>query len=138
MPNRQWRFKKTKYSTRKKLILANDNLFRQIIRIRDKACQKTGKTTNLQVAHFWTRGNLRARWDLDNSCLLNAAVHIWWAHSRPEQFREFWIRRLGQKKFDELELRARYVFPVKEFDLQIIKLELKKLLSEYLDGKRRM
>ena len=128
MPNRNWRFKTTKHSARKKLILANDNIFRQIIRLRDKVCQKTFKSTNLQVAHYWTRGNLRARWDLDNACLLNAAAHIWWAHSHPEQFKVFWIRRLGQQRFDELELRARYVAPVKEFDLQMINLKLKELL----------
>jgi len=68
--HRYRRIKKTKYSVRKKLILANDNLFRQIIRIRDRVCQKTGKTTNLQVAHFWRRNILRTRWNMDNACLL--------------------------------------------------------------------
>lgn len=117
---------------RKKLIKGNDDLFRVIIRLRDKVCQKTRRSTNVQVCHYWTRGNLRVRWDLDNACLLNGAQHIWWAHAHPEQFKEFWIRRLGQKRFDELELRARYVSPVKEFDLLCIHENLKKQLKKLL------
>ena len=57
-------------TNRQKLIKANDDLFREIIRLRDKVCQKSGRDTNLQVCHFYTRGNLRVRWDLDNACLL--------------------------------------------------------------------
>jgi len=129
MPNHQWRFKKTKYSARKKLILANDNLFRQIIRIRDKVCQKTGKATNLQVAHFWRRNILRTRWDMDNACLLQGGIHLYWAHSHFQDFTAFWKMRLGEKRYNALELRARYIFPVKEFDLQMINLELKELLN---------
>ena len=121
---------KTKKLTRQTLIKANDDLFRAIIRLRDKVCQKTFKSTNLQVAHYWTRGNLRTRWDYDNACLLNGGVHYYWAHVHPEQFREFWIKRLGQKKFDELEIKARYVAPVKEIDLVYKKQELTELLED--------
>ena len=107
-------------SERQKFILANDKLFREIIRARDKVCQRKGLTTNLQVAHFWRRNILRTRWDLDNACLLNAGIHKWWAHANPQDFREFWIKRLGQKKFEALELKARFVAPVKTFDLLCI------------------
>ena len=123
--------KKRKIKTnRQKLIEANDDLFREIIRVRDKVCQKTGKTDNLQVSHYWTRGNLRVRWDLDNACLLNAGVHYYWAHVHREQFKEFWIKRIGQKRFDILGLKARYVAPVKEFDLFCMHADLKKKLKE--------
>ncbi len=115
-------------SGRQKLILANDNLFREIIRIRDKFYQRP--EPNLQVAHYWTRGNLRVRWDEDNAMLLTASRHIWWAHVHPEQFKEFWIKRLGQQRFDALELRARYVYPMKTFDLICINYTLEKQLKE--------
>jgi hypothetical protein len=118
---------------RQKLILENDRLFREIIRARDKVCQKTGKTTNLQVAHFWTRKGLRTRWDEENACLLNAGVHLYWAHIDRRQFEEFWRRRLGQEKFDALEIRARYVAQVKEMDLEFIKYNLKQKLSALLE-----
>jgi hypothetical protein len=74
------------------------------------------------------------RWDEDNACLLNAGKHIFWAHVERKQFEEFWIRRLGQEKFDALEIRARYVAPVKEFDLVMIKELLKKRLEELKNG----
>ena len=118
-----------KTNTRKKLILANDKLFREIIQIRDKVCQKTGRTTNPQVCHFYTRSNLRVRWIEDNACLLNGGTHLFWAHKNPTQFREFWIKRLGQKKFDELEILARYIAPVKELDLLLRNYDLKRRLK---------
>lgn len=117
-------------TNRQKLIKANDDLFRKIIRLRDKVCQVTGKKENVQVAHFYTRGNLRMRWDLDNACLLNAGKHIWWAHTNPEQFKEFWIKRLGERRFDILNLKARYVAPVKEFNLICVHKELTEILQE--------
>ncbi|MHA1428613.1 MAG: hypothetical protein ACTSQI_21730 [Candidatus Helarchaeota archaeon] len=73
------------------------------------------------------------RWDLDNGCLLNSGVHLYWAHIHRRQFEEFWIRRLGQERFDRLELKARYVAPVKEFTLAAINIELKNILKD-LEG----
>jgi hypothetical protein len=116
-------------SRRQRLITANDDLFRKIIRLRDHVCQKTGRAGNLQVAHFWTRGNLRVRWDLDNACLLNAGVHKFWAHVHRKQFEVFWQQRLGKEKFGALEIRARYAAPVSEFALVCINEELKKMLE---------
>ena len=107
-------------SARQKIIKKNDDLFRQIIRARDKVCQKTFRKENLQVAHFWSRTHLRVRWDLDNSCLLQGGIHLYWAHKEPQLFREFWLNRIGQQRFDELEIKARYAAPVKmEFLLAI-------------------
>ena len=122
---------------RQKLIKANDDLFRQIIRLRDKVCQKTGRKTNLQVCHYWTRKNLRVRWDMDNACLLQGGIHYYWAHSHFQEFREFWIKRLGKKKFEKLEIKARYVAPVKLFDLLYIHSNLKKKIQEDTDGKEK-
>lgn len=116
-------------TARQKLILENDKLFREIIRARDKVCQRKGFTTNLQVAHFWRRNILRTRWDMDNACLLNAGIHKWWAHANPQDFRVFWLKRLGQERFDKLELRARYAAPVKEFDLICINKNLQETLA---------
>ena len=130
MPHRNWRFKTSKYSVRKKLILANDSLFRQIIRARDKVCQISGRNTNLQVCHYWTRSNMKVRWTEENAVLLNGGIHIFWAHKNPDKFKEWFVKRLGQKKFDELELKARYVAPVKELDLLLINHLLKNKLQK--------
>ena len=113
-------------TARQQLIKANDDLFRILIRARDKVCQKTGKVVNLQVAHFWRRNILRTRWDPDNACLLQGGTHLYWAHSNFQDFTVFWLKRLGQERFDRLELKARYVAPMKEFDLLLIHNDLKK------------
>ena len=61
-------------TARQLIIIDNDALFRKIINARDVICQKTGRPDRLQVAHFWSRGRLRTRWDLDNAVLLGAGV----------------------------------------------------------------
>ena len=122
-------------SERKRLIEANDALFRQIIRNRDvngegiPVCQKTDKKKNLQVCHFYRRNILRTRWDEENACLLNAGVHIFWAHSDQQGFREWWLKRLGQERFDNLELRARYAAPVKREYLEMTNKWLRDMLE---------
>ena len=116
-------------SERKKLIESNDKIFRDIIRMRDKVCQWSGRTENLQIAHFFTRGTLRLRWDEENACLLNAGVHLFRAHKYPEQFRDFWLKRIGEKRFVMLKMRAGYVQPIKMFDLLMIHSQLKERLK---------
>jgi len=128
--------KKTK-SLRKRLILENDKLFREIIRARDKVCQKTSKVCNLQVCHFWRRNILRTRWDLDNACLLTGGIHFYWAHSHFQDFQAFWLKRLGKDRYDKLELKARYVLPVRMEDLLFTHYELKKKYSN-LQGQNKI
>lgn len=88
----------------------NDDIAREIVRLRDKVCQKTGKSSaevNLQVAHYLSRGNYHTRWDLDNLCLLGEGTHYFWAHKKANEFREFMIGRLGSTRFNALELREK-------------------------------
>jgi hypothetical protein len=125
---RQWI--KTKPSLRNKLILENDRLFREIIRARDKVCQMSLRKENLQVCHYWTRSILRTRWDMTNAVLLNSGKHIFFAHKYPDKFKEWFIRRIGQREFDLLEIRARYVAPVKMEDLMMINDYLKIKIEE--------
>ena len=69
----------------------------------------TGKETGVQVAHFFTRKNLHTRWDVDNACLLSAGKHLYFAHVEHEKFRDWYIKRIGQDRFDALKMRANYV-----------------------------
>ena len=122
--------KRRKKSPRQILIRQCDDLVRLIVRARDKVCQRTGKTKNLQVAHYKTRGNLSLRWDLNNVILLNAGIHYWWAHTKPEEFRAFMIERLGLEKVEQLDLKARYrPSPIRLSDLMLIKLGLEQELT---------
>jgi hypothetical protein len=116
-------------SQRQLIILANDNLFREIIRARDKVCQKTGMIHNLQVCHYFSRSNLRTRWEELNGVLINGGSHIFWCHKYPDKFREWYINRLGQEKFEALELMARYSAPVKTEFLLFMNYKLKERLK---------
>ena len=115
---------------RKELIQQNDDLFREIIRKRDKVCQRTGSDQNLQVAHFFTRGNLTTRWEEDNACLLRKGIHYHWAHSRRAEFRAFWIDRIGQERFDQLEIMTRCKGHIPTCNLALIRDELKRELEK--------
>lgn len=128
------RTKKVK-SDRSIIIKANDDIARKICHLRDIYCQKSGKTTRLQWCHYYSRSHLRVRWDEDNYCLLNSGIHIFWAHKEPDQFKEFWIRRIGQERFEKLSLKKSYAAPVKNQDLLLWNYELKNRLKELENGK---
>lgn len=88
----------------------NDDIAREIVRLRDVICQKTRVSSDeaeLQVAHFISRSNYHTRWDLDNLVLLAKGTHYYWAHKKYNEFREFMIGRLGSTRFNALELREK-------------------------------
>lgn len=116
--------------SRKNLIKDCDDLLRLIIRLRDKVCQRTLRQNNLQVVHYYTRRNLRLRWDFDNVCLLNAGVHKWWAHVHIEEFREWWKERLGEEKFQQLIVRGRCKGSLKVHEIKVVKEWLKQELKQ--------
>ncbi len=121
------------HNNRKKLILDNDRLLRIIIRLRDKVCQKTHKSECTEVAHFIGRDNMQVRWDPDNVCLLTHESHAW-AHANPNAFRLFWLKRLGQERFDLLNMRARVAAPIKEYELEQINETLRTHLERITRG----
>ena len=124
------RYKLSKRENRKTLIKNCDDLARQICHLRDKVCQRTGRSVNLQWCHFYTRGNKRVRWYEDNYCLLNGGVHNFWAHIEIQEFYEWWKERLGRKRFEILKIKANYCAPLYTSDLKIIQLALKERLKE--------
>ena len=112
-------------SERKQLIKDLDEIFRDIIRLRDKCiCQRTGKTSNIQVAHFYSREYTRTRWDMDNACCLNANVHINWAHVKHQEFQDWWLQRIGKEAFDRLKLKAQVRGTVYTCNLRLLKKDL--------------
>jgi hypothetical protein len=93
-------------------ITAGDRMFSLYIRYRDKwTCQRCftiypDRSGKLQNSHFWGRGNLSVRHDEENCVALCAGCHQHFT-SNPSEHRDFFFKRLGQKRFDLLELRAR-------------------------------
>ena len=114
------------------LIKQLDDIVRQIVRLRDKVCQKTGKTDDLQCAHMISRKNHHLRWNLDNVVLLQKGTHYFWAHVNYSQFRDFMIRRIGLEKVEWLEMQDRiYCKPIYTSDLMALKLDLLDKLEFY-------
>ncbi|KKL26451.1 hypothetical protein LCGC14_2395190 [marine sediment metagenome] len=123
--------KKKPKSERSKLIKACDSTIREIVLIRDNhTCQRSGKKTRLQVAHYFSRSYLRTRWDESNLITLNSGVHLFWAHKKPEEFRDFYISKIGQEEFDRLKLRTRVRGTIYAHELKIILVGLKIRLAE--------
>jgi len=93
-------------------ITAGDRMFSLFIRYRDKwTCQRCFRTFpeksgSLQNSHFWGRGNLSVRHDEENCCALCAGCHQHFT-ANPSEHRDFFLKRLGQQKYDLLEMRAR-------------------------------
>ena len=114
---------------RKELIQQNDDLFREIIRLRDKVCQRSHVGRNVDVAHFFTRKNLTTRWDFDNACLLRKGIHRYWAHVYRVEFRTFWINRIGPDRFEQLEIKTRCRGHIPTCNLALIRDELKRRLE---------
>lgn len=95
-----------------------DRLWTKYIRRRDNfTCQKCGrvydpkKTTllkNLGVSHYWGRGRENTRYDEDNCiCLCSIPCHQAWGHGdERDAYKELMKKRLGEKGFGDLELRA--------------------------------
>jgi len=118
---------------RQKLIKANDDLFREIIRIRDNwTCQRTGiklNKNNADCAHLFSRDYKRIRWDESNACLLRKGIHKNWAHVKYEEFRDWFIQRIGQDEFNRLKLRSRVRGTIYTHELKVIKMGLQMRLK---------
>lgn len=106
-----------------------DILFAQIVRNRGR-CQKSGRTNNLQCAHFHSRSKLSVRWDFGNAFCLNAGVHLFWAHKEPGEYTE-WVRMiLGEENYIALNERARETKQWKLWELEALVVDLKYMLLE--------
>jgi len=127
--------RKSKKSERTKAIEANDDILREIVRLRDNyTCQKTrfkGDKYTIDVAHFYSREYKRVRWDLDNVCCLRKGTHSYWAHKKFQEFSEWWEERIGSEKFERLKLKARVRGTIYTSEIKLLKLDLLNKLDYY-------
>jgi hypothetical protein len=90
-----------------------DRLWTKYKRIKeDYTCQKCGRVyppdncRNLGVAHFHGRAHENVRFDEENTlCLCNIPCHQY-LDTHKTEFKEFMRKRLGDKAYDLLDLRA--------------------------------
>ena len=112
-----------------------DAMFSDIIRARDDyTCQYCGKVQNretkrpqMDCAHFKGRRYSHVRWDELNACCLCHGCHMY-MHDNPDEWTEFYTKRLGSKKVEELGIRAHTLWP--KVDKKAIKESLKKRIGE--------
>jgi len=112
-----------------------DSLFRKLILKRDNyTCQRCGSQytpdncRGLHVSHYWGRGRENVRLDPENVCLLCWGCHQLWGHGdRRCEYTDFMRRKLGDKGFDLLELRA-HIYKKRDDAMDAI--VMKELLKE--------
>ena len=114
--------------SRKAIIDNLDDIFREIIRLRDGfTCQRTrikGDKYSIDVSHFYSRSYFRTRWDLENACCLTKGQHKDWAHVKHQEFSDWWEFRIGKEAFERLKLKARVKGTIYTSDLLLLKLDL--------------
>ena len=93
-----------------------DDKFSLHIRKRDKKCARCGTTKNLTCSHFWARQHKGTRYDPENCvavCWMPCHKYHWEKEKQGE-YRDFMLKRLGKKKYDALEKRARKPCPISD------------------------
>lgn len=107
-----------------------DSLFSKRIRERDNwTCQRCGTrydppTSALHCSHFWGRSNKCTRFDPLNCDALCYGCHRRWESNKQGEYRDFKIRQLGKKGYDELEKRARSICKFGKHELEAVYKEL--------------
>lgn len=61
---------------------------------------------SLQCSHYYDRGIWLTRYDPDNCIAMGPACHRIWENDKQGRYREFMIRWLGKKKFDDMKQRV--------------------------------
>lgn len=86
----------------------------------------------LSCCHLHSRGKRSVRWDEDNAIGLCGACHMYF-HGHPLEQIEFYKAKLGEERFEQLQLRAE---AVTKLDMAAVRLYLNQLLkSELQEGK---
>lgn len=112
---------------RKALIKACDKLWAEAIKKRDKGmcqvCHKPGR----QAHHVYSRRYLNSRHEIINGVFLCCGCHLYFAHVEVEAFRDFIIKRMGQREYDRLKVRA---MAKSYIDFEMKKIELNEYLKQ--------
>ena len=112
-------------------IRKTDQLFSLYIRRRAKwKCERCGKQyqegdRGLQCSHFWGRAKESTRFDTENCTALCHGCHACFT-ANPELHRAWQLKRLGQKRYYALMIRAN---TPKKKDDKMIEIYLNKLLE---------
>lgn len=115
-----------------------DIVFSQVIRLRDRKCVRCGSWVEFnakgmpvshQASHYFGRGCEGTRFELDNVDCLCMGCHRRWGSDEKEEYREFKINQLGQKRFDAMRIQSNYGKKDRKMALIMAKLLLAKVLT---------
>ena len=115
-----------------------DSLFSKYIRTRDKwTCQRCKKqypenSQGLHASHFYGRANENTRFDPDNVCAICFGCHQYFDEKNREDYRDFKLKQLGKKRFDDLKIRANLYC---KKDRKLVYLYVKELWKTLTDTK---
>jgi len=107
-----------------------DITFAKFIKLRDKCCQKCGKTTGqLECSHIFSRRHQGIRCDPENAKLLCSEHHRDY-HSNPIESAE-WIKSIiGEPAYDRLRLKANKPTKMTTFDKDFIRKEQQEWIKQ--------
>jgi hypothetical protein len=87
-----------------------DNMWANLVKIRDGGCLYCGKKDYLNSHHIFSRSKKSTRWYLDNGVTLCTAHHVFSsgfsAHKTPAEFIFWIIDKKGEDWFNSLRLKA--------------------------------
>ena len=83
-----------------------DRMFSLLVRAQAGGrCERCGRAGRLECSHFHGRRKRSTRWDFGNCAALCYSCHRRFTEN-PAEHVEWFRKRLGQKRFDALTLRA--------------------------------
>lgn len=86
-----------------------DSMFSEAVRQRaGGSCEFCGKAGLVQCSHFHSRRKFSTRFDFDNACGVCFACHNLF-HEHPDIHTDFFRKRLGSRRFEELNVRAQMI-----------------------------
>lgn len=92
-------------------ITKNDRLFSHLVRLNAGGfCEYCGGT-GTQTSHFHSRRKRSTRWDLDNAIWSCFSCHRF-LDEHPNKHTEFFRKRLGSERFEQLNIRAETIAKV--------------------------
>jgi hypothetical protein len=90
----------------------------------------------LHDAHCFSRGSHMTRFELDNSCALSYGSHSY-LDSHPEEKKKFFLKRLGQERYDELERLSKIPYKGFKKDQKMLSAKFRALFRQMLKDKRK-
>ena len=119
--------------SRKGLITKLDELVSKIVRLQEKECVICHSKEKLGNSHLFSRKNLSLRWDIRPNG--NSHTNCWgcnFRHSSRDSYPYFnwYITKFGKDKFDELHAEWVGVSIIKQFQLELLRDNLRVVLEQ--------